>query len=75
METTPTTPAGAKALLDWLTLNLDRGDEWPIFRSREVFELLIACATRVTHSRRSKDRGTRGRLRPPFLLTRAQRSA
>jgi hypothetical protein len=40
LETTPTTPAGAKALLEWLALNLDRGDEWPIFRSREVFELL-----------------------------------
>jgi hypothetical protein len=40
LETTPTTCASAKALLDWLTLNLDRGDEWTMHHSHEVFELL-----------------------------------
>jgi hypothetical protein len=46
LETPPTTPAGAKALLDWLTLNLDRGDEWPMLRSPEVFELLKSSLER-----------------------------
>jgi hypothetical protein len=40
LETTSTTPAGAKALLDWIALNLARGDTWPTHHSHEIFELL-----------------------------------
>jgi hypothetical protein len=35
LDTVPTTPSGAKALVDWFALNLERSEDWPLQREQQ----------------------------------------